>query len=244
MAPRWPPNSPERLRKLQVDRRSRRFWLVAGTLAVLALPAGIGLSAAVPDLDMQALLLFGALLAAAFAGIQAHRARLSSLMPLLVVHEATFTTLGYPATAAGVQLVDRRRDIGLQVALQNVGVGPAIDGDFQAWLEQLPAGDTTVHPDSHPDDEQLEAIRALPPHFRGSVAAVAAGEPNTIPWLPTGAYEGGPAGPFRATWRLTYGDVFGKRYVIDGWVFFESPFERAGYISVPRDALPGSGEPS
>lgn len=219
--------------------------MIAATLAVLALPAGIGLSAAVPDLDMQALLLYAAILAAAFAGIQAYRARLNSLMPLLVVHEATFTRLGTPTTVGAVQLIDRGRDLGLLVTGQNAGVGPALDVDSQAWLTQLPADETTVHPDSHPDDEQLEAIRASPPHFRRSLAAVAAGQPaSAIPWLPTGAYDGGLAGPFRAVWQLTYLDVFGKRYVVRGWVFFESPFERTGYVTVPRDALPGSGEPS
>lgn len=213
--------------RLRVDPSTAKTWWLLGALAVLAVPVGISIER-YTQIDVDALLLYGALLAAAYAGYQAYRTRLNSLMPVLVVHHSYFVPLDPYAEdllreGRRTLIEIRRDDLGLKVEVENIGPGPALVCHFKGWLQPL-AKDKSPLVD--PDPAETAALKEGPPHFEKELAGVPANSPaHDSPWVQPqpSTYKGILTGGFWLHWALSYSDVFGRKYTVWGAGFFVSP---------------------
>lgn len=209
-----------RVYRFQVDPPTKRKWLVAGIISVALIPFGMGVDR-YTSLDVNALLLYGAILAAAFGGYQAYRARLNSFMPVLVVYHSYFVPLDPYAedflNGGDSTLIEMTRDdLGLKVEVENIGPGPALLCTFKGWLQPLPRD---VNPLVDPDPTEVESSKAGPPHFQKELAGVSANAPaHDSPWIQPqpSTYTGTLVGGFWLHWELRYSDVFGRKYAVWG----------------------------
>ncbi len=182
---------------------------------------------------MQAVILYGALLAASYAGYQAWRAgyharrtRVESLRPYLIAHEAQFVPAG---RAAHSELKENQSTdisaVGLKVVVENIGPGPALRCRFEGWVTALSHRVSALT-----DRDTLVAaeVRESDADFFMELAGVAPQRrARPMPWLQTRPFEDPFTGDLWVHWRLSYRDVLGGEHTSWGSSYFESQIEGA-----------------